>query len=134
MKLRILFVVFLLAATTVWAKTPKTEISVQVKDEKGKPVERAAVILDFLGSHRQVFKLGRREPKHWEIRTNLQGLAHFPSIPQGKVRVQVIAKDYQTFGESFDVDEEQKTIEVTIKPPQKQYSVYGAHSDSAEPK
>ena len=78
--------------------------------------------------------VNRREPKHWEIRTNLQGLAHFPSIPQGKVRVQVIAKDYQTFGESFDVDEEQKTIEVTIKPPQKQYSVYGAHSDSTEPK
>jgi Carboxypeptidase regulatory-like domain len=133
MKFRALIVLLVVTAATILAAS-QTEIRVQVKDEKGRPVERAAVILDFLGSHRQVFKLGRREAKHWEIRTNLEGVARFPSIPQGKIRVQVIAKDYQTFGDGFDVDEAQKTIEVTLKPPQKQYSVYGASSDNSTKK
>lgn len=132
MKLRALIVLLVLTAPIL--AIPQTEIRVQVKDQTGRPVERAAVILDFVGAHRQVFKLGRREPKHWEIRTNLEGVARFPSIPQGKIRVQVIAKNYQTFGDAFDVDEAQKTIEVTLKPPQKQYSVYGASSDSSTQK
>jgi Carboxypeptidase regulatory-like domain len=133
MNFRAIIAILLLTATTILA-IPQTEIRVEVKDEKGRPVERASVILDFLGSHRQVFKLGRREPKHWEIRTNQQGVARFPSIPQGKIRVQVIAKTYQTFGDAFDIDDEQKTIEVTLKPPQKQYSVYGTSSDTSQPK
>jgi hypothetical protein len=34
----------------------------------------------------------------------------------------VIAKGFQTFGEIFEVDEEEKTIEVKLNPPQAQYS------------
>jgi hypothetical protein len=44
----------------------------------------------------------------------------------------VIAKGFQTFGDDVDSDDEQKTIEVTMKPPQKQYSVYGPGSDSSQ--
>ncbi len=104
----------------------------EVKSPSGKPVERASVILDFLTAHHQVFKLGKREPKHWEVRTNQQGVAHFPPIPQGTIRLQVIAKDYQTYGQNVDIDDPQKTIEVKLSPPQKQYSVYGPGSDSSQ--
>ena len=38
--------------------------------------------------------------------------------------MQIIAKDYQTFGQNFDVDEEQKTIEIKLNPPQPQYSAH----------
>lgn len=131
-RVRTLLVLMTLATPLAFAARPTTEIRVEVKDPRGKPVERAAVILDFLTSHRQVFKLGRREARHWEARTNLEGLAHFPPIPQGTIRVQVIAKGFQTFGDDIDSDEEQKTIEVTMKPPQKQYSVYGPGSDSSQ--
>lgn len=113
-----------------FAARPTTEIRIEVKDPRGRPVERAAVILDFLTSHHQVFKLGKREAKHWELRTNLEGVAHFPPIPQGTIRLQVIAKDFQTFGENVDVDESQKTLQITLNPPQKQYSVYGPASDT----
>jgi hypothetical protein len=34
----------------------------------------------------------------------------------------VIAKGYQTFGDTFDVDEDERTIEIKLNPPQKQYS------------
>ena len=36
--------------------------------------------------------------------------------------MQVIAKGYQTFGQTFDIDEEKKTIDVKLNPPQAQYS------------
>jgi hypothetical protein len=36
----------------------------------------------------------------------------------------VIAKGYQTFGQVFDVKEEEKTLEVKLNPPQAQYSVH----------
>ena len=47
-----------------------------------------------------------------------------PSVPQGKIQVQVIAKDYQTFGQNFDIDEDEKTIDVKLNPPQPQYSAH----------
>jgi hypothetical protein len=131
-RLPVMSVVFLAVVLTAFAAGPTTEVRVEVKDPKGKPVERAAVILDFLTTHRQVFKLGKREPKHWEVRTNLEGIAHFPPIPQGTIRLQVIAKDFQTYGENVDLDNAQQTIAVKMSPPQKQYSVYGTGSDSSQ--
>jgi len=44
--------------------------------------------------------------------------------PQGDILIQVIAKNYQTFGETFAVDEEQKTIEIKLKQPQSQYTAH----------
>jgi hypothetical protein len=38
--------------------------------------------------------------------------------------VQIIAKEYQTFGQNFDVDEEEKTIDIKLNPPQPQYSAH----------
>ena len=56
-------------------------------------------------------KLGKKIRKEWELRTNQEGSIKIPPIPQGTILMQMIAKDYQTFGENFDVDEEQKTID-----------------------
>jgi hypothetical protein len=38
--------------------------------------------------------------------------------------IQVIAKGYQTFGETFEVNEPEKTIEIKLNRPQAQYSVH----------
>ena len=105
------------------ADTAKTTIIIEVKNQFDKPVDNAAVILDFLGSH-QITKLGKRKPIHWEVRTNQQGVAHFPPVPYGTVQVQVVTKKYQTFGEKFELDTEEKKIEVTLNPPQSQYSAH----------
>ena len=56
------------------------------------------------------------------MRTNQDGEAKVPEIPQGEIRVQVNAKGFQTFGQIFDVTEEEKTIDITLNPPQQQYS------------
>ena len=60
----------------------------------------------------------------FETPRRILGEARIPSIPQGKILVQVIAKGYQTFGHTFDISEDEKTLEVTLNPPQQQYSAH----------
>lgn len=122
-----------LFSMTLAASSEKTTIMVEVKNQFDKPVDNAAVILDFLGSH-QITKLGMRKSMHWEVRTNQQGIAHFPPIPYGTVQVQVITKKYQTFGEKFDIDTEEKKIDVKLNPPQQQYSVHPPLKPAEPPK
>jgi hypothetical protein len=100
-----------------------TTLTISVKSESGKPVEGASVIVKFVKGH-DFTKLGKKIRKEWELRTNQEGLAKIPPIPQGTILVQIIAKDYQTFGRNFDVDEEQKTLDITLNPPQPQYSAH----------
>ena len=126
-------VVALLLCSVAFASAPQTTITVTVTNQFDKPVDNAAVILDFLGSH-QVMKLGKRKPIHWEVHTNLHGVAHFPPVPRGTVQVQVITKNYQTFGQKFDVDTDQKSIDVKLNPPQKQYSAHEPLKPADEPK
>jgi len=98
-----------------------TTLTVAVKSPYDSPVDNASVIVKFVKG-RSKAKLGKKIRKEWEMRTNQQGLAKIPPIPQGAILVQVIAKGYQTFGQTFDIDQEEKTIEVKLNPPQAQYS------------
>ncbi|HUQ92617.1 MAG TPA: hypothetical protein VM120_13140 [Bryobacteraceae bacterium] len=121
---RILFPFALLAmCLPLLADPPMTALRIEVKTLKDKPVERASVILDFLEG-RSIAKLGRKVRTHWETRTNQEGVAKLPPVPQGKIRVQVIAKGYQTAGQVYEITEEEKTIEIKLNPPQSQYSVH----------
>jgi hypothetical protein len=52
------------------------------------------------------------------------GIAKIPPIPQGTILIQVIAKNFQTFGDNFDVDEEKKTLEIKLNLPQAQYTAH----------
>lgn len=101
-----------------------TRLRIEVKTQAGNPIDRAAVVVRFVQG-RSAAKLGKKIVKHWELRTNQEGWAKIPPIPQGKLLVQVIAKGYQTFGETFDVNEEERTIEIKLNPPQDQHSVHG---------
>jgi hypothetical protein len=77
----------------------------------------------FVEGH-SVVKLGKSVLTTFEMRTNQEGEVKIPQIPQGKIRVQVIAKGYQTFGQVFDVTEDEKTIDIKLNPPQQQYSAH----------
>jgi hypothetical protein len=88
----------------------------------GKPLDRADVIVRFVKG-RSAFKI-KKIRTTWEMRTNQEGLAKVPEIPQGSIKVDVIAKGYQTFSQTYDVDEEEKTIEIKLNPPQEQYSAH----------
>lgn len=121
--LALLSAVFCLLALPVRADTPMTRLRVEVKNVNGKPVERASVVVRFVQG-RSIAKFGKNVITNWEMRTNQEGVAKIPSLPQGQIRIQVIAKGYQTFGKTFDVDEEEKTIEIKLNPPQPPYSAH----------
>jgi hypothetical protein len=112
-----------LLASLAWADDPMTKLKVEVRTLGDKPVDRAAVIVKFVEG-RSVVKLGKKVMTHWEVRTNQDGVAKVPALPEGKVRIQVNAKNYQTFGDVFDVSGEEKTIVIKLNPPQQQYSAH----------
>jgi hypothetical protein len=120
----ILFLAFVfLLVLPAPAEMPMNTLRIEVKTLKDKPIERASVILNFLEG-RNIAKLGRKDRRHWETRTGQDGVAKLPPIPQGKIKVQVNATGYQTFGQVFEVNEEEKTIEIKLNPPQAPYSVH----------
>lgn len=128
---RAMMAVGALSAVPVFADTPMTNLRIEVTNDIGKPVDRAGVVVRFIKG-RSAAKLGKKVIKSWELRTNSEGWVKIPPIPQGEILIQVIAKNYQTYGETFDVSEEERTIQVKLSPPQKQFS---SHPDMpSEPK
>ena len=105
------------------AETPMTKLSIEVKNDSGKPVDRASVVVRFVEG-RDYLKLGKKIRTTYELRTNQEGGASIPEIPQGKILIQVIAKGYQTFGKTFDIREQERTVEIKLNPPQPQYSAH----------
>jgi hypothetical protein len=104
-----------------------TRLQIKVTDERGKPIDHANV--------RVVFKQGRRKltltkiQHSWELKTSQEGIAKIPPIPKGDILIQVTAPFYQTFGKTFEIEEDERTVEVRMNPPQEQYS---AHEPAAE--
>jgi len=125
MMTRLLFSIALLAtALPILADPPMTKIRVEVrKAANDKPVDRASVVVRFVEG-RSVVKLGKKIMTSYQMRTNQDGVASMPAIPQGKIQIQVIAKGFQTFGQIFDIGEEEKTVEIKLNDPQPQFSVH----------
>jgi hypothetical protein len=118
----VLLIIAGLLAVPAFAKELST-VQIKVTNLSGKPVDRASVVVNFVKG-RSAIKMGKKQLTHWETRTNENGLVKLPQMPQGEILVQVIAKGYQTFGQKFDVDEDDKTIEIKLNPPQPQYSAH----------
>jgi hypothetical protein len=111
----------LLAGVAAIADVPMTKLTIEVKTQSGRPVNQADVVVRFVKGH-SVFKLGKAVRTQWEMRTNQEGQALVPEIPQGEIRIQVIAKGYQTFGNTFDITDAEKTLPIILNPPQQQYT------------
>ncbi len=118
-----LALILLALAWPAAADPPMTRLRIEVRNYNNKPIERASVVVRFVEG-RSPAKLGKKVITQWELRTNQEGIVRVPPIPQGKVLVQVIAKGYQTFGQTFEVAEEEKTLEIKLNPPQPQYSAH----------
>jgi hypothetical protein len=100
-----------------------TKLRVEVQTLGGKPIERASVLVKFVKG-RSIKKFGKKQMTNWQLRTNQSGFVNVPPIPQGDIQVRVIAKGYQTFGETFEINEPEKTLTIKLNPPQPQYSAH----------
>lgn len=108
-----------MAALPLTAADPTT-LTVHVTSAvTGKPVDRASVIVKFRsGTNVNLKKIQTQ----WETKTNQDGAVTLPTMPQGKVQIQIIASNYQTFGDIFVTDKPEETIEIKLNAPQPQYS------------
>jgi len=114
--------VTVLWAATVWASGPTAALNfLVIKDESGKPVRNAAVVLHPVDAK------GKQERGGFELKTDSEGKTQFEGVPYGKLRVQVLATGFQTFGEDYDIAEPEKDITIRMKRPQKQFSIYEDH-------
>ena len=102
-----------------------TRLTVQVNSaDTGKGVDRATVVVRF--RHGVCVNM-KKINTSWETKTNQQGSVSIPSIPHGEITVQIIAKDYQTFGDVYQLDQETQTITIKLNRPQSQYSEDAKH-------
>ncbi len=114
---------FLLVATVAFADKKKDEegqsdVKFQVlKADNGKPVRNAAVILHPVDGD------GHQSRRGSELKTDSEGNTHI-AVPYGKVRIQVIAPGFQTYGEDYVFNEPEKTIVIKLNRPGEQYSIY----------
>jgi Carboxypeptidase regulatory-like domain len=89
-----------------------------LKDANGKPVRNAAIVLH------QVDRRGHQERAGMELKTDNEGKTGIDGIPYGKVRIQVIAPGFQTFGQDYDINQPAQEITIKLQRPQEQYSIY----------
>jgi hypothetical protein len=90
-----------------------------LRDVNGKPIENAAVIFHLVG-----------EKGNMELKTNEDGKAVIDVLPlNSSIRLQVIAKGFQTYGQDFTIDKDQMAIEAKMKRPGEQYSIYKKHPE-----
>lgn len=113
----------LLGATAQLSSNPSPDSTavlnmVVVRETNGKPVKNAEVVVHLLD------KQGRIKQEGMELKTHDDGKADAAGIPFGKVRVQVIARGYRTFGEDYDVTQPKMDITIKLQKPQEQFSIY----------
>lgn len=106
--------------------TSKIEVTV-VRDDDSKPIENAAVIfhtVDMSG-----------DKGNMELKTNEDGKSLIDILPIGAtMRLQIIAKGYQTYGQDYKIEKAAMNVDVRMKRPARQYSIYENHDDSSNSK
>jgi hypothetical protein len=126
-KLAILIGFLALLMASAWAQNETSVIKfLVIKDYNGKPIRNASVVMH------PVKKDGKQSKGGLQLQADAEGKTSFDGVPYGKLRVQVLAPGFQTFGEDNDIN--QPTIEITVKMkrPQEQYSVYSDHPQAEQ--
>lgn len=98
-----------------------TTLRILVKDERGRPVPRASVIVRQLKGKQK--KLKRKSPA-LELKTSNEGSTPVPPLPRGPILIQVISKGFRTHGAEVALTEPEQTETIILKPPSDQISVH----------
>jgi len=101
------------------APTSRVQVTI-LRNDDGKPIENAAVIWHLVG-----------DKGNMELKTDEDGKSVIDVLPTGSdALLQVIARGYQTYGADYKLDKAQMAIEVKLKRPGAQYSIYESHDAS----
>ena len=72
--------------------------------DENKPVAEASVYLRF----------PKDKKTELDLKTNQEGIARSPGIPQGRILIQIVAPGWKTYGEYHDVTETEQTIQIHL--------------------
>ena len=98
-------------------KTASVNMTV-IRNSSGKPVKNAEVVIHLIDNH------GKQKQEGLELKTHDDGKAEATGIPYGKVRIQVIAPGFRTYGEDFSIDQPTHEITIKLQKPAEQLSIY----------
>ena len=86
-------------------KTFKLQIEVTVADSS----EKVDGEMVELTSRENGMRFSKKE------RTNRDGVARFSQVPQGLVRIQMVVRQFDTFGQDYNLTDDNQTIRITLK-------------------
>ena len=75
--------------------------------DQNKPVADASVYL----------RIVKDKKSEMDLKTNQEGIARSPEIPQGKLLIQIVAPGWKTYGEYHDISESEQTIQIHLVRP-----------------
>lgn len=105
-------------------------LPLQALPRRSRPqVTSLTILVTDAASHKPIFQarltLSFRDPDSrigssvsYSAKTDMKGKYTFSFIPMEPVLVVVTAPEHQTFGQKFDVTQENQTIQVKLNPPQ----------------
>jgi hypothetical protein len=76
------------------------------------PIVDASVYLKFTEG-----KVLRDKQVEFNLKTNQNGVARSPEIPKGRVLIQIVAPGWKTFGQYYDVNRDEQTIQINLERP-----------------
>jgi hypothetical protein len=123
-KIAIGFATLLLLGSVALAQDDMALLNfVVIRDYNGKPIRNASVVMH------PVEKNGKQSKGGLQLKTDAEGKASFDGVPYGKLRIQVLAQGFQTFGDDYAIEKPTMEIRVKMKRPQGQYSIYEDHPE-----
>lgn len=116
-----------LAPPELWARSKKQPKApeqfsslrfVVLRASNSKPVKNASVVIHFLR------KDGSQDDDGLQLKTDTDGRAGIEDIPYGKLRLQVVARGLQTYGEDVEINSAQQEFVIRLNPPADQVTIY----------
>ena len=97
------------------ASIPRLTIEITGGDAD-KPIENASVYLKT-----QEDRLIKDKKTELNVKTNMQGIAHVPQPPTGRVLIQVVAEGWKSYGHWYDITDSKQVVKIHLDRPPKWY-------------
>jgi len=95
-------------------QVPTTRLRIEVTGgDRQEPVAGASVYVRWYINRKS--QTGKTDEMN--LKTNEEGVARSPDVPQGKILVQIISPGWKTFGQWYDVEQDEQTIPIALVRP-----------------
>ena len=99
------------------ASAPAPRLTIEITGGDGdKPIENASVYLKTQEDH-----LIKDKKTEVNVKTNVQGIAHVPQPPVGRVLIQVVADGWKPYGHWYDITDSKQVVKIHLDRPPKWY-------------